>query len=82
MFSVAYWYGPPAFRIPVGGTRAIPGPPRQQANNYPSTYDDQDANTLASCKPFYQIIDNLVDYQYQARAYDGLHEPHQRYEGG
>ena len=69
MFSVAYWYGPPAFRIPVGGTRAIPGPPRLQANNYPSTYSDQNSNTQANCKPFYQIIDDLTDYQYQARSY-------------
>ena len=77
MFSLAYWYGPPAFRIPVGApancidsrgrpyARAIPGPPRLQANNYPSTYSDQNANTQANCKPFYQII----DYQWQARSY-------------
>ena len=81
MFSLAYWYGPPAFRIPVGApancidsrgrpyARAIPGPPRQQPNFFAGTYDDQDANTLASCKPFFQILDGVTDYQYQARAY-------------
>ncbi len=57
MFSLAYWYGPPAFRIPVGGKYAIPAPPRQQANNFPGTYDDQDSNRLASCQPFFQIGD-------------------------
>ena len=81
MFSLAYWYGPPAFRIPVGApancidsrgrpyARAIPGPPRQQPNSFAGTYDDQDANTLVSCKPFFQILDGVTDYQYQARAY-------------
>ena len=72
MFSVAYWYGPPAFRIPVGGTRAIPGPPRQQANNYPSTYADQNSNTLENCEPFFRILGDLTDLQYQARAYDKI----------
>ena len=72
MFSVAYWYGPPAFRIPVGGTRAIPGPPRQQANNYPSTYDDQNSNKQASCEPFYQILSDLTDEFQQSRAYESV----------
>ena len=70
MFSLAFWYGPPAFRIPVGGKYAIPAPPRQQANNYPGTYDDQDSNLQASCQPFFRILDNLTDFRYQARAYD------------
>ena len=63
MFSLAYWYGPPAFRIPVGGKDAIPAPPRQQANNFPGTYDDQDSNRLASCQPFFQILNNLTDFK-------------------
>ena len=82
MFSLAYWYGPPAFRIPVGApasckdaegkayARAIPGPPRQQPGSFAGTYNDQDTNTLAACKPFFQILNNIVDYQYQCRAYD------------
>ena len=28
MLSDPSWFGPPAYRIPVGGTHAIPGPPR------------------------------------------------------
>ena len=71
MFSLAYWYGPPAFRIPVGGTHAIPGPPRRQANHYPSTYDDRNSNTQDGCLPFYQIL-NLTNEFQQARHYDGV----------
>ena len=69
IFSLAYWYGPPAFRIPVGGKLSIPGPPRQKPNNYPGTYDDKNANTQLSCKPFFRILDDLTDHQYQAREY-------------
>ena len=72
MFSLAYWYGPPAFRIPVGGYRAIPGPPRQQPNNYPSTYDDQNSNKQASCEPFYQILSDLTDEFQQSCAYESV----------
>ena len=81
MFSLAYWYGPPAFRIPVGAparckdrngrayARAIPGPPRQQANSFAGTYDDQNTNTQASCVPFFQILDTVTSLAHQAREY-------------
>ena len=53
----------------MGGKLAIPGPPRQKTGDYPGTYDDKNANTQLSCKPFFRILDDLTDHQYQAREY-------------
>ena len=45
-----FWFGPPAYRIPVGGTYAIPGPVRDKqpdavsGGNFPGNYWDQRQN--------------------------------------